>query len=78
VQNHEAEARSLIRALVDAMHFFRTKKAETLAIIKKRCTELRRMQNDEGWECFYETQAASLEGETLSGLEAIRNVFALA
>ena len=36
------------------------------------------MQNDEGWECFYETQAASLEGETLSGLEAIRNVFALA
>jgi hypothetical protein len=62
VQNHEAEARSLIRALVDATHFFKTKKAETLAIIKKRCTELRRMQNDEGWECFYETQAATSGG----------------
>jgi len=30
------------------------------------------------WECFYQTQAASLEAETLSGLEAVRNVFALA
>jgi hypothetical protein len=68
----------LIRALVDATHFFKTKKAETLTIIKKRCTELRRMQNDEGWECFYQTQAASLEAETLSGLEAVRNVFAVA
>jgi hypothetical protein len=66
VQNHEDEARSLIRALINAIHFFKTKKAETLAIIKKRCTELHRMQNDEGWECFYETQAASLEAETLS------------
>jgi hypothetical protein len=35
VQNHEDEARSLIRALVDATDFFKTKKAETLAIIKK-------------------------------------------
>ena len=36
------------------------------------------MQNEEGWECFYETRAASLEAETLSGLEAIRNVLLLA
>jgi hypothetical protein len=36
------------------------------------------MQNDGGWQCFYETQAASLDGETLSGLEAIGNVSALA
>ena len=40
VRNHEDEARSLIRAMVDAIHFFKTKKAETLAIIKKHCTEL--------------------------------------
>ena len=42
VKNHEDEARSLIRALVDAIHFFKTQKAETLAIIKKHCTELLR------------------------------------
>jgi hypothetical protein len=36
------------------------------------------MQNDGGWQCFYESQAASLDGETLSGLEAIGNVSALA
>ena len=78
VKNHEDEARSLIRALVDAIHFFKTQKAETLAIIKKHCTELLRIQNDEEWECFYETQAASFEPKPYPSLEAVRNVFALA
>jgi hypothetical protein len=54
------------------------KESRDISIIKNRCTELQKMQNDEEWECFYETQAASLEGATLSGLEAIRNVFAVA
>jgi hypothetical protein len=78
VQNHEDESRSLIMALVDAIHFFKTKKAETLAIIKKHCTELLRIQNDEEWECFYQTQADSFEPKPYPSLEAIRNVFALA
>jgi ABC-type nitrate/sulfonate/bicarbonate transport system substrate-binding protein len=78
VKNHEDEARSLIRALVDATHFFKTKKADTLAIIKKHCTELLKMQNDEEWDCFYETQASSLEAKPYPSLEAVRNVFALA
>jgi hypothetical protein len=47
VQNHEDAARSLIRALVDATHFFKTKKPETITIIKKHCTELLKMQKDE-------------------------------
>ena len=78
VQNHEDEARSLIRALVDATHFFKTKKADTLAIIKKHCTELLKIQNDEEWDCFYDTQAASLEAKPYPTLAAIQNVFALA
>jgi ABC-type nitrate/sulfonate/bicarbonate transport system substrate-binding protein len=78
VRNHEDEARSLIRALIDGIHFYKTKKAETLAILKKDCTELLRMHNDEEWECFYETQAASLEVKPYPTLDAIRNVFALA
>jgi hypothetical protein len=61
VRNHEDEARSLIRALIDAIHFFETKKADTLVVIKKHCTELLKIQNDEEWDCFYDTPAASLE-----------------
>jgi hypothetical protein len=30
------------------------------------------------WKCFYETQAVSLEAKTLSGREAVRNVYPLA
>jgi hypothetical protein len=78
VQKHEDDARSLIMALIDATHFYKTKKAETLAIIKKRCTDLLKIQNDEEWNCFYETQAASLEAKPYPTLEAIQNVFALA
>jgi hypothetical protein len=78
VQSHEDEAWSLIRALVDATHFFKTKKAETLAIIKMHCTELLKIQNDEEWNCFYDTQAASLEAKPYPTLDAIQNVFALA
>ncbi len=78
VKNHEDEARGLIQALIDATHFFKTKKAETLRIIKKQCTELLRMQNDDEWDCFYESQAASLEPKPYPSLEAVQNVFALA
>jgi ABC-type nitrate/sulfonate/bicarbonate transport system substrate-binding protein len=78
VRNHEEESRGLIFALIDAIHFFKTKKTETLAIIKKQCSELLRMRDDEEWDCFYETQAASLEAKPYPTIEAIQNVFALA
>src|SRR4030095_8716725 len=58
-QTHEEEARSWITALVGATHFFKIKKADTLAIIKKHCTELLKIQNDEEWNCFYYAQATS-------------------
>jgi len=78
VKNHEEEVRALLSALVDAIHFFKTKKTETLAIIKKQCTELLKMQDDEEWACFYDTQADSLEPKPYPTLAAIQNVFALA
>jgi hypothetical protein len=64
----------LIRALIDAIRFVKTKKADTLATIKKHCTELPKMQNDEEWSCYYETQAASLEAKPHLTLDAIQNV----
>ena len=78
VKNHEDEVRSLILAMIDATHFFKTRKAETLAIIKKHCSQLLRMQNDEEWDCFYGAQASSLEEKPYPSIEAIQNVFALA
>lgn len=78
VNTHEEEVRSLILALVDAIHFFKTRKTETLAIIRKHCAELLKIQSDEEWNCFYESQADSLEKKPYPSLDAIRNVFALA
>jgi ABC-type nitrate/sulfonate/bicarbonate transport system substrate-binding protein len=78
VKTHEEEARGLLLALIDAIHFFKTRREETLKIIKKTCTDLLKMQSDEEWNCFYETQAASLEPKPYPALAAIQNVFALA
>ncbi|HEU4345228.1 MAG TPA: ABC transporter substrate-binding protein [Candidatus Binatia bacterium] len=78
VKSHEDEVRALILALIDVIHFFKTKKTETLAVIQRHCTELLKMETAEEWDCFYESQAASLEKKPYPSLEAIRNVFALA
>ena len=77
VKNHQDEARSLILALIDGIHFFKTNKADTLATVKKHCSELLKMRDDEEWDCFYENQAASLESSPYPSIEAIQNVFAL-
>ena len=78
VRNHEDECRSLIRAMIDGTHFFKTNKADTLKIVKKHCSELLKMRDDEEWECFYENQVASLENAPYPSIEAVKNVFALA
>ena len=78
VSQHEDECRSLIKALIDGTHFFKTNKAGTLKIIQKHCSELLRMRSDEEWDCFYETQSKTLEKAPYPSIDAIQNVFALA
>jgi ABC-type nitrate/sulfonate/bicarbonate transport system substrate-binding protein len=78
VRNHEDEARALIMALIDGVHFFKTQKADTLRILHTHCSELLKMREPEEWDCFYENQAASLESAPYPSIEAIQNVFALA
>ena len=77
VQKHEEEARALIMALVDGIHFYKTNKADTLKILQKHCSVLLKMHGDEEWNCFYENQAESLESAPYPSIEAIQNVFAL-
>lgn len=78
VKNHEDEARALIMALIDGIHFFKTQKADTLRIVKQHCSELLKMRDETEWDCFYENQVASLESAPYPSIEAVQNVFALA
>ena len=78
VGNHEDEARALIYAMIDGIHFFKTNKADTLKILQTHCSELLKMRDAEEWDCFYENQAASLESAPYPSIDAIQNVFALA
>jgi len=78
VNNHEEEMRGLLLALVDAIHFFKTRKQETLEIINKTCRDLLKFRSDNEAADFYDNQAGSLEPKPYPTPEAIRNVFALA
>ena len=54
VKNHEAKIRHLIRGFVDAIHFFATRKQETLELLKEHATPILRLQSDEEVEALYE------------------------
>jgi len=56
----------------------RARKPTRWPSLKKHCTELLKIQNDESGTVFYDAQAASLEAKPYPTLDAIQNVFALA
>ncbi|HEY1268961.1 MAG TPA: ABC transporter substrate-binding protein [Candidatus Binatia bacterium] len=78
VNSHEDEVRGLLKALVDAIHFFRTRRRDTLDIIDRTCKDLLKFQCDEEQAMYYENQVKSLEPKPYPTLDAVRNVFALA
>lgn len=78
VWDHEEEMRRLIRGLVDAIHFFVSKKEETLNILKRDITPILALETDEEIEALYEEWAQSLERKPYPSVAAIANVFELA
>jgi ABC-type nitrate/sulfonate/bicarbonate transport system substrate-binding protein len=78
VEDHEGEVRQLIRGFVDAVHFFITRKQQTLEILKEHASPILRLQSDEEVEMLYEEWAQSLEHKPYPSIEAIANVFQLA
>ena len=78
VKTHEAKVRLLIRGFVDAIHFFVTRKQETLEILKEHASPILQLQSDEEVETLYEEWAHSLERKPYPSIEAIDNVFRLA
>ena len=78
VNSHEEEVRGLLRALVDTVHFYKTRRQESLEIINRTCRDLLRLQSDEELATFYEYQSNTLGRKPYPTLDAIQNVFALA
>ena len=53
VKNHKAKIPNLIRGFVDALHFFVTRKQETLEMLKKHTTPILLPRSDEEVEALY-------------------------
>jgi NitT/TauT family transport system substrate-binding protein len=78
VKSHEEEIRMLTRGFVDAIHFFITRKQETLEILKEQAAPILKLQTDAEVETLYNEWAHSLERKPYPALDAIANVFQLA
>jgi ABC-type nitrate/sulfonate/bicarbonate transport system substrate-binding protein len=78
VKDHEEEIRRLIRGFVDAIHFFISRKEETLEILKEHAAPILRLESDEEVAALYQAWNQSLERKPYPSIEAITNVFQLA
>jgi ABC-type nitrate/sulfonate/bicarbonate transport system substrate-binding protein len=78
VNRHQDEVRRLLLALVDAIHFFKTRRQDTLDIFKRSCRDVLKFQSEEEMDVFYDNQEKSLERKPYPTVGAIENVFALA
>jgi len=78
VNSHQEEVRGLLLALVDAIHFFKTRRKDTIRILKEKCADVVKLESDEEMSLFYDNTEKSLEPKPYPTLEAIENVFALA
>jgi NitT/TauT family transport system substrate-binding protein len=78
VKDHPTEVRLLTRGFVDAIHFFLTRKQETLEILREHASPILKLQSDEEVETLYDEWAQSLERKPYPSAQAIANVFQLA
>lgn len=78
VKSHEDEIRRLIRGMVETIHFFLTKKEETLNILKCDIPSILNLDNDDEMEAIYNEWFESLGRCPYPSSEAIDNVFQLA
>ncbi|MEA2976340.1 MAG: NMT1-like family [Alphaproteobacteria bacterium] len=77
VNSHPEEVTSLLHALVDAIHYFKTERRGTLDIINKTCRGLLKLESDEELEHFRAYQAETYQPKPYPTPEAIENVFQL-
>ncbi len=78
VKSHTDEMRQMTKGLIDAIHYFLTRKQETLEILKEHATPILKLQSDQEVERLYDEWAQSLERKPYPNLAAISNVFQLA
>jgi len=78
VKHHPDEIHLLTKGFIDAIHFFLTRRHETLEILKEHASPILKLQTDGEVEALYDEWAQSLERKPYPKLEAIANVFQLA
>ena len=78
VKGNEDTIRRLIKGFVDAIHFFLTRRDETLEILREHAAPILHLESDEEVTALYDEWASSLDRRAYPSPESIANVFQLA
>jgi ABC-type nitrate/sulfonate/bicarbonate transport system substrate-binding protein len=78
VKEHRDEIHLLIKGFIDAIHFFVTRRQQTLEILQEHAGPILKLRTEREVEELYEEWSGSLERKPYPRLEAIANVFQLA
>jgi ABC-type nitrate/sulfonate/bicarbonate transport system substrate-binding protein len=76
VNSHPEEVTALMHAFVDAIHFFKTRRQDTLDILNS-CGNILRTQGQEELEAFYDERVNEYQAKPYPTPQAIQNVFQL-
>jgi ABC-type nitrate/sulfonate/bicarbonate transport system substrate-binding protein len=76
VSSHPEEVNAVMHAFVDAIHFFKTQRQDSLRILNN-CKDILRTQSEEELEAFYDERVREYQRKPYPTPEAIQNVFQL-
>src|SRR5581483_1531665 len=77
VNSHPEEVDGLLKAMVDAIHFFKTRKKDTIDLLNRTCRNILKFQSDEELDEFYDERSKEMQAKPYPSIDAIHNVFQL-
>jgi len=77
VNSHPEEVDGLLKAMVDAIHFFKTRKKDTIDLLNRTCRNILKFQSDEELDEFYDERSKEMQAKPYPSIDAIQNVFQL-
>jgi len=78
MREREPDIRALVRGLVEGIHFFLTRREETLSVLRDHAMSVLGLESEEEVQAIYDEWCGFLERKPYPTTEAIDNVFALA
>lgn len=77
IREHEEAVYAFLKALIEAIHFFKTRKQETLQLLKRELADRLQLEAEDEWEHLYSEWSRLLSRKPYPSGAAVQNVYDL-